>query len=237
MYVLGIDTATLVCSVAVVSKEQTLSEYNLQVKKTHSERLLPLIDTMLRHAGLTLSELSGIAIAAGPGSFTGLRIGMVTAKALGQALDLPLVGIATLEALAAQHPHFQGVISPILDARRQQVYQALFAPGQRPTYLIKERVLSVATLLDELATRQEQVLFVGDGVPVHRQVIEEKLGSRACFMPPEGGICRAATVARLGLQELAAGRGQTWRHLEPCYVRRSEADVKYDQRVCEGGEC
>lgn len=236
MYVLGIDTATLVCSAAVVSREQTLAEYNLQVKKTHSERLLPLIDTMLRNAGLTLNDLSGIAIAAGPGSFTGLRIGMVTAKALGQALDLPLVGIATLEALAAQHPHFQGVISPILDARRQQVYQALFAPGQRPTYLIKERVLSVSTLLDELAERQEQVLFVGDGVPVHRQIIEEKLGSRSCFMPPDGGICRAATVARLGLQELTAGRGQSWRHLEPFYVRRSEADVKYDQRVCEGGK-
>ena len=236
MVVLGIDTATLVCSIALVSREQTLAEYTLQVKKTHSERLLPLIDTMLCDTGLTLKDLAGVAMTTGPGSFTGLRIGMVTAKALGQALALPLVGIPTLEALAAQHPHFQGLIAPILDARREQVYHALFTPGHRPVRLREERALSVSTLLAELTAQQEQILFVGDAVAVHRQIIEEKLGSLACFMPPEGGICRAATVARLGLEELDAGRGQTWRDLEPFYVRRSEAEVKYDQRVCGGGE-
>ncbi|MCR3923329.1 MAG: tRNA (adenosine(37)-N6)-threonylcarbamoyltransferase complex dimerization subunit type 1 TsaB, partial [Firmicutes bacterium] len=129
LYVLGIDTATLVCSAAVVSEEKILAEYTLHVKKTHSERLLPLIDTLLRDAGLTPRDLDAVAISVGPGSFTGLRIGMVTAKALGQALQLPLCGVSTLTALAAQHPYFPGLVCPILDARREQVYQALFRAG------------------------------------------------------------------------------------------------------------
>ncbi|MDW7650687.1 MAG: tRNA (adenosine(37)-N6)-threonylcarbamoyltransferase complex dimerization subunit type 1 TsaB [Bacillota bacterium] len=235
MYILGIDTATLVCSAAVVSGEQTLAEYNLQVKKTHSERLLPLIDTMLRDTGLSAARLGAVAVAAGPGSFTGIRIGMVTAKALGQALDVPLVGVSTLEALAAAHPHFPGVIAPILDARRDQVYNAIFTAGHSPGRVTDDRAFPLSRLLEELSGRDEQVLFVGDGVAVHRPAIEKALGERACFMPPEGGICRAAVVARLGLSALEAGRGRTWRNLVPVYVRRSEAEVRYEQRVCQGG--
>jgi tRNA threonylcarbamoyladenosine biosynthesis protein TsaB len=236
VYVLGIDTATLVCSCAVVSSDQTLAEYNLQVKKTHSERLLPLIDTMLRDAGLTVADLGAVAVTGGPGSFTGVRIGMVTAKALGQALEVPLAAVSTLEALAAQHPHFPGIIAPILDARRDQVYNALFTSGQRPFRLTDDRAFSLGRLLGELDQRREPILFVGDGVSVHRQTIADALGERACFMHPEGGICRAATVARLGLMELLAGRGGSWRELEPVYVRRSEAEIKCEQRACrEGG--
>ena len=235
MIVLGIESATLVCSVALVSEQKTLAEYNLQVKKTHSERLLPLIDAMLRDAGYKLTDLAGVAVAAGPGSFTGVRIGMVTAKSLGQALQLPLAGISTLEALAAQHPHFPGVICPILDARRDQVYNALFSPGPKPHRLQQERALSLGELFAELSNRSEPVLFVGDAVPIHRETIEQAMGTRACFMPPEASICRAAAVARLGLAELAAGRGQSWRELVPQYVRRSEAEVKYLSRQGEGG--
>lgn len=236
MQILGIDTATLVCSVAVVSEEKTLAEYSLQVKKTHSERLLPMIAAALQDAGLEPGSLDGIAVASGPGSFTGLRIGMVTAKSLGQALNLPLAGVPTLAALAAQHPFFPGLLCPILDARRDQVYNALFLPSANavPRRLVGERALSLAALLAELAARPEPVLFVGDGVPPHRQDIAAQLGDRACFMPPEGSICRAAAVARLGLTEIAAGRGCSWRDLTPSYVRRSEAERKA-QEGREGG--
>lgn len=239
MRILGIDTATLVCSVALVSEETTLAEYNIQIKKTHSERLLPLIAAMLNDCGIVPKDLDGVAVAAGPGSFTGLRIGMVTAKTLGQALNLPLVGVSTLEALAAQHPFFPGIICPILDARREQVYNGLFVPGFLPRRISAEQVLPLSELLAELKARPEKILFVGDGVPLHQAHIKAQLGERACFMPPEGRICRAAPVARLGLAELAFARGRSWRHLTPHYVRRSEAERKAQLRKEGGvvGEC
>lgn len=235
MIVLGIDTATLVCSVAVVTAERTLAEYTQQAQKTHSERLLPLIDTVLQDTGLTVSDLSGIAVVKGPGSFTGLRIGMVTAKSLAQALELPLYGVPTLEALAAQHPLFPGIVCPILDARRGQVYNAIFLPAEEPQRLVAERALALDDLLQDLEQQQEAVLFVGDAVPMHRQAISEKLGAKACFLPQELSICRAATVARLGLKQLAAGHTNSWRDLAPLYVRRSEAERKYLRSQEKGG--
>ncbi|MBS3900179.1 MAG: tRNA (adenosine(37)-N6)-threonylcarbamoyltransferase complex dimerization subunit type 1 TsaB [Dethiobacter sp.] len=226
MQILGIDTATLVCSVALVSEKATLAEYTLQTRKTHSERLLPLIAAMLSHVGITPNELDGVAVAAGPGSFTGLRIGMVTAKTLGQALNVPVVGVSTLEALAAQHPFFPGIICPILDARREQVYNGLFVPGTRPAPLSAERVLPLWELLAELEVRSEKILFVGDGVPPYQAAIRAQLGERVCLMPPEGSICRAAAVARLGLAEFVLKHDFSWRELMPRYVRRSEAERK-----------
>lgn len=236
MYILGIDTATLVCSAAVVSEERMLAEYSLQVKKTHSERLLPLLASLLQDAGLQPADLHGIAVATGPGSFTGIRIGMVTAKALSQALSLPLAGVPTLAALAAQHPHFPGIICPILDARRDQVYAALYQAGPHPVCLREERALALGDLLAELSTRQGQILFVGDAAPLHQETVRGALGGRACFMPPELSVCRAAAVARLGLKQLTEGRGVDYRSLQPLYVRRSEAEIKYAERHGKGSE-
>ncbi|NLM46824.1 MAG: tRNA (adenosine(37)-N6)-threonylcarbamoyltransferase complex dimerization subunit type 1 TsaB [Firmicutes bacterium] len=238
MFVLGIDTATLVCSVAVASEDKTVAEYTLQVKKTHSQRLLPLIAALLADAGLTPAGLDGIAVAAGPGSFTGVRIGIVTAKALGQALTIPLCGISTLEALAAQHPWFDGLICPVLDARRRQVYTALFRGGggslQR---LAEDKAAALPAVLEEVEAYGEKVLFVGDAVPVHQDFIRGELGVKACFMPPESAICRAATVARLGLEQLARGQAASWRELAPRYLRQSEAEVKYRAAHGGGGQC
>ncbi|NLM52268.1 MAG: tRNA (adenosine(37)-N6)-threonylcarbamoyltransferase complex dimerization subunit type 1 TsaB [Firmicutes bacterium] len=227
LYVLGIDTATLVCSVALVTEDKLLAEYTLQVKKTHSERLLPLIAAVLEDAGVKPKELDGIAVAAGPGSFTGLRIGVVTAKALGQALELPLCGISTLEALAAQHPLFNGLVCPVLDARRGQVYNAVFLAGREVLRETDDRAITLSDLLAELSGRKEHVLFVGDAVKIHRQMLIEALGERACFVPEESTICRAATVARLGLLKLKAAKGQSWQDLVPHYIRRAGAESKF----------
>lgn len=235
VYVLGIDTATLVCGAALVSPDRLLAEYTLHTKKTHSERLLPLIASVLRDCSLSPADLSGVAVAAGPGSFTGVRIGMVTAKALGQALHLPLAAISTLEALAAQYSQFQGVICPILDARRGQVYNALFEPGPLPVRLTEDRAVTLPSLLAELAEKKQPALFLGDGVPVHKDAILKALDAGAVFLPPEAGLNRAATVARLGLNLIEDGQGQSYREIKPVYVRRTEAEMKYLERCAEGG--
>jgi len=236
MLVLGIDTTTLSCSVAVANSDKVLAEYSLQSKKTHSEKLLPLIDAVVRTAGCKPGDLEGVAVSIGPGSFTGLRIGIATARALGQTLNIPLAGISTLEVLAAQIPFFHGLISPILDARRQQVYNAIFCAGEKPTRLVDERAIGLNDLLAELAGMDERVLFIGDGVSVHRRIIQTVLGEAACFLPPEGNYIRAATVARLGLSVLNLKQGKSYLELMPSYIRHSEAEVKYLQRLGKEGD-
>lgn len=237
MLVLGIDTATLVCGVALVTPDRLLAEYTLQVKKTHSERLLPLLAAMLRDAGFAPPELDGVAVAVGPGSFTGVRIGTATARALGQALGIPLAGISTLEALAAQASWFNGLVTPILDARRRQVYSAVFRMARGvPVRLCADRALPLLDLLAELAEAKEPVLFTGDAVNVYREAIISVLGGMAFFPTIEAGSNRAAVVARLGLELLSAGQGQCYRELVPAYLRRSEAEEKVRPSRWEGSD-
>jgi len=235
MRVLGIDTATLACSVAVTESGKVLADYTLLTKKTHSERLLPLVVALLGDIGLTASDLGGVAVAVGPGSFTGIRIGVATARALGQALKLSLVGVSTLEALASQADYFPGLVSPILDARRSQVYNAVFRTGCGRERLCPDRVLNLEVLLSELAQKGERVLFPGDGVPHHRLEILVALGEKACFPPPEGLFNRAAAVARLGQAVLEAGKGVSYPELLPRYIRKAEAEVKYLARCRQEG--
>lgn len=233
MLVLGIDTATLACSVALATEEKLIAEYTLQVKKTHSERLLPLIDNLLRDSGFKPRDLEGIAVAVGPGSFTGLRIGVATARALGQVLGARLAGVSTLAALSCQGAAFGGLVVPILDARRSQVYAAAFKGGFPPERVLDDQAVSLAQLLEWLQQKGQPALFVGDAVRAHRETIASHLGSLAFFPPPEGEHNRAAWVARLGIEELRAGKGKTYLELLPKYIRRSEAEVKYEKRCRE----
>jgi tRNA threonylcarbamoyladenosine biosynthesis protein TsaB len=228
MLVLGINTATLACSVALATPRQLLVEHTQQIKKTHSEKLLPMVEAALRAAALSPEALDGVAVAAGPGSFTGVRIGVTTARALGQALNIQLVAVSTLEALYWQVPWFTGLVSPVLDARRQQVYNAVFRrAGQETVKLAEERAISLADLLAEMQLYSEPVLFLGDAVQIHREAIVKELKCRACFLPPTASHAGAASVAWLGLSALAAGQGVGHRDLLPLYVRGSAAETGY----------
>ena len=232
MRVLAIESAALVASVAVVEEAVTLAEYTLNTKLTHSQTLLPLIDEMLRQTGLKGADLDAIAVSAGPGSFTGLRIGAATAKALGTAWQKPLVPVPTLDVMAQGLWGCRYLICPIMDARRDQVYTALFqfTKEGRLEGLREAQAMAVEDLLDSLIQRNCPVLFTGDGVPVFRNIIREKMQDLALFAPPHMNRQRAGAVGALGLEMLQEGITVEAERFAPFYLRVSQAERERAER-------
>ena len=232
MRVLAIESAALVASVALVDEKSTLVEYTLNTKLTHSQTLLPLIDEMFRQTGLAGADLDAIAVSAGPGSFTGLRIGAATAKALGTAWQKPLVAVPTLDALAQGLWGCRYLICPIMDARRDQVYTALyrFTEAGRPEGIREAQAVGIEDLTDSLMQEGLPVLFTGDGVPVFQDVIREKMQDLARFAPPHMSRQRAAAVGSLGLEMLQEGITVEAERFAPFYLRVSQAERERAER-------
>lgn len=245
MFVLALDSATLAASAAVITAEKLVAERFINTKLTHSETLLPIIQQVLLDAGITPQELGGIAVTCGPGSFTGLRIGLAAAKGLAQVLECPLVGIPTLDALAFNLVGSKGLICPILDARKQQVYTALYRSNSgnygsgegASTSFVLERLteyqaLSVNELTDLLTGYKElgTVTFLGDGVPVYGEILQNALGERALMATRANNWLRAASVAELGLRRIRAGEDDHWSRLNPMYLRASEAETTWAKK-------
>lgn len=226
MLVLGIESSTPVASVAVVGPTGLVGEITLNIGLTHSEQLLPLIVDLLEQSRISMTDVGGIAIAGGPGSFTGLRIGMATAKALAQGSNIPLLSVPTLEALAYTQCTSGGLVAPVMNARKSEVYAALF----RFQGLVAEQVepyqaIAPAEWVKILATHGQRVVFVGDGVEIYSSTWAE-LGDLA-VRPPEilQGV-RASTVAWLGRKRLEAGERDDLYSLKPFYIRPVEAELK-----------
>ena len=234
MLVLAIDTSTQVSSVAVVSESKLSAELTMQAKLTHSETLLPHIEQVLKMAGTEKEELDGIVISQGPGSFTGLRIGLATAKAMSYALKLPLVGVSTLEALA-YHYVVPGVhIATLLDAQKGNAYWQCFRwerQGAGLQLLADEgiRVARIMDIIEECSAMNGQVVLLGD-VVAKKIVGKLTLPENVLSAPPHLLMPRAACVARLGLKKLAAGEIANVMDMEPVYIRRSEAEVLWEKR-------
>ncbi len=236
MYVLGIESATPVAAVAVVTEEKILAERMVNNRRTHSVNLLPMMRDVLKDAGISKQELSGIAVSAGPGSFTGLRIGVSTARALAQVLELPVAGVPTLEVLAHQLQGISGIICPILNARKAEVYAALYQSNENQLRCIKPAfAASVEKLVEILGAFDAHVTFQGDGVTEYGSALRELLGERARFVPLSTSYPRAAVVAELGLRQLKSGAVGSYTTLLPQYVRLSEAEIKWRERCRAGG--
>jgi tRNA threonylcarbamoyladenosine biosynthesis protein TsaB len=226
MKVLGIDTSTYCGSVGLVDEEEVISDYVLNIPVTHSERLIGAVDLVLRQTGLKLEDLDGWAIALGPGSFTGLRIGVSAVKGLALATGLPIAGIPTLDILACQISLTPFLICPILDARKGEVYTAFYRHQDKtyPTRLTAYR----AVQLKELArTVEEKTLFIGDGVRPYGRSLQEALPAYAVFPPQPLSIPHGSMVARLGLESLRQGNQLDVSTFTPIYVRPSEAELKW----------
>ena len=224
MLVLGVETSTMQGGAALVGDDGLCSEYTLNVEATHSERLLPTIDRMLRDAGVSLVELSGIAVSIGPGSFTGLRIGLSTVKGLAYSTGLPVVGVPTLEALAWAVPFGREQVCPVLDARKQEVYAALFRYERGELV----RVMEDAALAPEAlcAKIRRPTLFIGDALAVHVELFQRLLGDWLIIPPPPHRGPRPACVAELGRARLLRGEQDPVDALVPRYLRPSEAELR-----------
>ena len=229
MKVLAIDSSGLTATVALVDENVTIASYTMNHKKTHSVTLLPMIDEILKMAEMQLEEVDGIVVSGGPGSFTGLRIGTATAKGLGLALDKPLIHIPTVEGLAYQVYGFEGLICPIMDARRNQVYTGLYTFVRDREKLsfkaIKEQsALSIEDLISELNGQKKHVMFLGDGVPVHKEQLEDEMEVPIFFAPSFLNRQNAAAIGTLGIQYLKEGRGITACEFRPEYLRVAQAE-------------
>lgn len=225
MKILGLDSSGIVASVALVEEDVLLAEYTVNYKKTHSQTLLPMLDEVARMTDLNLETIDAIAVAAGPGSFTGLRIGSATAKGLGLALKKPLVAVPTVEALAYNLYDTQGLICPIMDARRNQVYTGIYRFENHELVTVEDQMaVSITELLEKLNRCGAPVTFLGDGVPVFRDVIASALKVDFSFAPAHVNKQRAAAVAALGAVYYKAGKIQTAVEHGPDYLRVSQAE-------------
>lgn len=235
MKILALDSSGIVASVAVVEDDTLLAEYTVNYKKTHSQTLLPMLDEVAKMTELDLNTIDAIAVAAGPGSFTGLRIGSATAKGLGLALSKPLVAVPTVDALAYNLYDTEGLICPIMDARRNQVYTGIYCFESHHLVTVEKQTASAITdLIDKLNELGKPVTFLGDGVPVFRKIIGEALKVPYSFAPAHVNKQRAAAVAALGAIYYKEGKIQTAREHNPEYLRVSQAERERAERQKAG---
>jgi len=221
--VLGIETATFCGSVALLCTDRLVASRTLNSRVTHSARLLGAIEDLLAETDTRPQDLAGLAVSIGPGSFTGVRIGLSAAKGLSLALDTAIVGVSTLEALAVRAGRDRRLICPVIDARRKETFVAGYrwpAGAELPQLAIGCGVMPIGDFLRRLRGR---CLFLGDGALRYRREIEDRLGERASFAPPHRMLPSAEEVACLGQRRLARGESDELARLEPVYIRPSDA--------------
>ena len=224
MKILAVDTATQSCSVAVTDQRQLLAELTIANGRTHSRHLMHLIENVFEMAGLKVEQVDGFAATIGPGSFTGLRIGISAVKGLAYALHKPMVGISSLEALAWQCSQTPFLICAIIDARKKEVYSCRYRFKNR--ILIKEGREQVASPGHILQGINEPCVFVGNGAVLYQQMIAAELGELAHFADDNRHIIRATTIAGLSLARIDQISAADLKFLVPRYIRKSDAELK-----------
>ena len=217
MKILTIDTSGPVCGAAVMDEQKVCSEFTAQNRNTHSASLMPMIEAALNAAGTEMGDLDAIAAVTGPGSFTGVRIGVATAKGLAHGAGLPCIPVDALEALAVSAGEFDGVVCPIQDARAGQVYGAAFRGGER---LTGNAPIKLEDFLDTVEPLGERFLFTGDGVPVHREAISRRLEGKAVFASPVRCFLRPSAAGWIALNK---GIKTDYLGLQATYLRPPNA--------------
>ncbi len=234
MKILALDSSGLVASAALVEDDKLIAEYTIQYKKTHSQTLLPMLAQIRDMVELDVNTVDAIAVAAGPGSFTGLRIGSATAKGLAFALDKPIVPVPTVDGLAYQMYGSDALVCPIMDARRSQVYTGIYEFVYREDKydmnVIKEQcAVSFEEIAEALNGLGRNVIFLGDGVPVFRERMAEVMQVPYSLAPAHRNRQSAACIAALGSLYYAQGRMENGAEHAPVYLRLSQAEREQEE--------
>lgn len=233
MKILAIDSSSLVASIAIVEDDKLLGEYTINYKKTHSQTLLPMIDEVARMIELDLNTLDYIAVSAGPGSFTGLRIGSATAKGLGLALGKDIISVPTVDALAYNMWGTDMQICPLMDARRQQAYTGLYAFTTEGALQVLEKqdIIEIPEIIDRVNASGRKTVFVGDGINGFRPYIEEHCKVEYCFAPALSNQNRASSVACLGMVMAKNGQIEKAADHKPDYLKPSQAEREHEEKA------
>lgn len=229
MKLLAIDSSGLVASVAILENDIILAQYSVNYKKTHSQTLLPMIQEIVTMTEFDLKTLDAIAISKGPGSFTGLRIGSATAKGLGLALDIPVIEVPTVDAMAYQMHGYSNVICPMMDARRGQVYTGLYTyrneeTGSKFEVISNQKAVSVEEIIEEINSIGRPVVYLGDGQPVYQEKIETLTKVSYEIAPAYLGRQNSAALAVLARDYYESGKTVTAAEHKPDYLRLSQAE-------------
>lgn len=227
MRILAVDTSTTSCSVAVADKDSLLAEATIVREQTHSKHLMAMVDRVVRFSGMAIAEVDGFAVTRGPGTFTGLRIGISTVKGLAVASGKPVVGVSSLEALAKQCAFAPYLICPLIDARKGEVY---FARYRFSSGVLKKVVVEGVLPPEEAVSDiNEPSLFVGNGAKLYQDIIAQKVGEQACFALPWQNTIRASTVAQLSIDRLEELDADDVASFVPQYIRKSDAELNFSK--------
>ena len=229
MRILGIESSSLVASVAVLDEDVILAEYSINYKMTHSQTLLPMIASIKDITGFDLNDMDAVAVSGGPGSFTGLRIGVATAKGIAAAIRKPLINVSALSAMAYNFYKTDALIVPIMDARRQQVYTGSYENFTEFKCLSAPRAVGIDELVTELSKSTKEVIFLGDGVPVYREYIKENMKAAFDFAPAGFNRQKASSLLLLAKKYYEEGKTVEAGAFEIEYLRKSQAERERDE--------
>lgn len=231
MKILGIDTSTKFCNLGLIEDGDIIIEYAINgLKKKHSSILLPAIKDLLETIDLKMEEINGIAVSIGPGSFTGLRIGLCVAKGLCYACSLPLLGIPTLDAMAFPLKEIPYLICPVLESKKDEIYDVVFRGGDNLHRVMDYKCEDIQSLLVRLSPLNKKIIFLGDGIKKYRDIIKEKIGKDALFIDSQFNLPMAASIAFLGLNKLKKGEEDDISKLSPFYLKKSEAEIIWEKK-------
>ena len=229
MKLLALDTSSITATVALLDDDKLIGEYTLNHKKNHSQKLMPMIEELLNSCSTKPKEIDVFAVSLGPGSFTGLRIGIATMAAMAQALDKEVVGVSTLEALAYNLFNIKGLICPIIDAQRDLVYTALYRwIDGNMVEIMKQQVINIDGLIDILEGKSEKIFFIGDALEKFDRDLKAGLAQQFAVPPSKFLIPSAFSVAEVAKIKI---KENITMDIVPIYMRKSEAEVQYEKRM------
>ena len=224
MKVLAIETSGSNCSVALIDETKVIADFSCNTGTTHSQNLMPMVDQVLKFTKVELNDVDVLSCSIGPGSFTGLRIGIATVKGMALSLKKKVIGVPSLLGLAYNVPFFDGIICSVLDARNNNVYAALYKYDGKPVMIDDYISDSIDVLIQELKKHTCKILFVGDGTITYREKFDEEFGNNANYMPLHLNNQLASSIAKAALDKAILGEFDNYNTMNPMYLKKSQAE-------------